>query len=216
MSKQSLYKKYADIGRINIWGEELENGKRPRLVFGFRDGNPRIIIYTGEQGQQGVITYGMDMLVFGVFLETLKEIIEAAPSEKETIDSILPPSDGLPEKNIGVLHVGKTKEGIIYLSVIAESKPKLVFTLKPSKFHRFFNSSKNEMETSRISVRMATALYKYLYNIMSQVAVDYMVEEYTFGPREAATIVGYGAPEENKPKTAPKGAVLEELEELDL
>lgn len=216
MSKQSLYKKYADVGRINLWGEELSNGKRPRLVFGFRDGNPRIIIYTGEQGPQGVITYGMDYPNFGYFLETLKEIIDSPEGTKESVDSILPAQDGMPEKNIGVLHVGKTKDGIIYLSVIAENKPKLVFTIKGSKFHRYFDSAKSPVAESLVSKRMATSLYNYLYNIVSNVVVSYMVEEYTHGPREAATIVGYGAPEEGKPKQEPKGAILEELSELDL
>lgn len=216
MSKQSLYKKYADIGRINIWGEELGNGKRPRLAFGFRDGNPRIIIYTGEQGPQAVITYGMDYTNFGYFLETFKSVIEGPDGTKESMDSILPAQDGMPEKNIGVLHAGKTKDGIVYLSVIAEGKPKLVFTIKSSKFHRYFDASKNPVEESVISKRMAISLYNYLYNIASKVAVDYMVEEYTHGPREAATIVGYGAPEETKPKQESKGAILEELSELDL
>ena len=216
MSKQSLYKKYSDVGRLNIWGEELENGKRPRMAFGFRDGNPRVIVYTGEMGTNGIIPFGADLLTFGVFLEDLKNVIESEPGTKFTTDSLLPSNEQGPEKLLAVLHVGKTKEGIVYLSVISEGKPKLVFTLKPSKYHRFRDSDKNILSDDKISVKMATALHNYLYKIVAQATLDYMKEEYTFGPREAATITGYGAPEETKPKQPPKGAVIEELEDLDL
>lgn len=216
MSKQSLYKKYADIGRISIWGEELNTGKRPRLAFGFRDGMPRVVVYTGEQGANGVITFGADYLTFGTFLEHLKEIVEGEPGNKYTIDSLLPANEQGPEKLIGVLHVGKTKEGIIYLSVITEGKPKLVFTLKPSPFHRYHDATKTQVADSHISCKMGMALYNYLYNMVSKVCVDYMVEEYTHGPREAANIVGYGAPDDTKAKPQPKGAIIEELDDLDL
>lgn len=216
MSKQSLYKKYADLGRLSIWGEELSNGKRPRMVFGFRDGNPRVIVYTGEQGTNGVITFGADLLNFGSFLELLKKVIEGPNGEKYSIDSLLPAQEGMQEKLIGVLHVGKTKEGIIYLSVIAEGKPKLVFTLKTSKYHRYNDANKNPVPDDVVSTCMGKSLYNFLYNMVSNVVVDYMVEEYSYGPREASTIVGYGAPEETKPKAEPKTAILEELSELDL
>lgn len=216
MAKQSLYKKYSDVGRLNVWGEELENGKRPRLAFGFRDGNPRVIVYTGEMGTNGIITFGCDPLTFGVFLEDLKDVIDGEPGKKFTADSLLPSNDQGPEKLLAVLHVGKTKEGVVYLSVISEGKPKLVFTLKPSKYHRFRDGDKNILSDDKISVKMATALHNYLYGIVSQSSLLYMVEEYTYGPREASTITGYGAPEENKPKQPPKGAVIEELEDLDL
>ncbi len=216
MSKQSLYKKYADVGRITVWGEELSTGKRPRLAFGFRDGNPRVIVYTGDQGANAVITFGADVLTFGTFLETLKKVVESEAGSKYTIDSLLPANEQGPEKLLSVLHVGKTKDGIIYLSVISEGKPKLVFTLKPSKYHRYNDSAKVPVPDKEVSCQMATSLYNFLYKIVAKVAVDYMVEEYSYGPREASTITGYGAPEETKSKPASKGPVIEELDDLDL
>jgi len=216
MSKQSLYKKYADLGRISIWGEELNTGKRPRLAFGFRDGMPRAIVYTGEQGTNGVITFGADALTFGSFLETLKQVVDGEPGTKFSVDSLLPANEQGPEKLLAVLHVGKTKEGVVYLSVISEGKPKLVFTLKPSPYHRYHDGSKNQIPDNVVSCYMGNALYKYLYNMVSQVTVDYMVEEYTYGPREASTIVGYGSPTETKAKEPAKGAILEELDDLGL
>lgn len=220
MTNQVLtYKTYYDINRLCIWAdsEGAEPGaKRARMVFSLRDGNPRITVYTGETG--GVISFPCDPLFFGGFLETLKFIVEAPNGTRESIESLsVIYEDNKPTNQLRVvatLHVGKSKDGIIYLSVMTEGKPKLAFTLKTSPYHVFRGEDKNPLPADVLSKRLALGLINTLYPLLANYVQQYTNEEYTHGERKPAEIKGYGAP---KPKTSSiDDKLMQDLDELDL
>lgn len=221
MSEAKVHKTYYDIAKLMIWGDQTENQKRPRMVFGFRDGNPRVIVYTGETGPAAVLTFGAEHLTFGSFLETIQEVIDSEPGTKFQVDGLTP----VYENNVATdqmkllssLFVGKSREGIVYFSVIMEGKPKMVFSLKPSIYHKFYDGSKNPLPDSAVSIRMAKSLRKFLYEIVSRVLVDYTNEDYEHGTRKPAPIKGYGAVEQTgKPKAKVDGELISDLDDLDL
>lgn len=224
----SMYKSFYDIGKIVIWadGEGINNdSKRPRMTLSFRDGNPRIVVNTGEPGVVGMINFPMDPLTFGAVLETLRDIVTAEPGTRWTIDSLGSvwendkPTDAL--RTVSVLHIGKTKDGIIYLCLIEETKPKIVFPLKSSKYHNFRDESKNLLPDSVISERLARGLIGTLSIIHANIIVDYTRDEYTYGNRKPYPLKGFeNVTSKDKPKSEGKlthldsemGAILEDLD----
>lgn len=221
MSEAKAYKTYYDIAKLVVWGEQSgENNRRSRMIFGFRDGNPRVIVYTGETGPAAVLTFGAEHLTFGYFLETVNAAIAAEPGTKFQVDGLTPiyednkPTDQF--KLLSSLFVGKSREGIIYFSVIMEGKPKLVFSLKPSVYHKFYDGSKNPIPDADVSTRMATALVKYLYGILNLLLVNYTDEEYVHGTRRPAPIKGFGAADQPKQKAKASDDLISDIDELDL
>ena len=89
---QQLYKTFYDVPKLTVWGDSIdsEGGKgRARLSFGFRDGNPRFIVNTGEAtGGAGMIIFPMDFMTFGGVCEVIDRIIQAEPGAKCSITSL--------------------------------------------------------------------------------------------------------------------------------
>ena len=187
MSQQGpqLVKTYYDVSKLVIWGDDAPEGdaKRPRMVFSFRDGNPRITVYTGQTGPNGVISFPSDYPTMVGIINVLKDVIAGQPGTRFSIDSLTAVyQDNKPTKDkkvVAVLHIGKSKEGIIYFSVTAEAKPKLLFSIKPSPFHAFRDAEKNTIPDSVMSTKIASGLADLILNIISSVIVNYTNEEYS-------------------------------------
>ena len=177
-----LYKTYYDIGKIVIWGEEGDQNRRPKLVLSFRDGNPRITVYTGVQGPEGVISFPSDYATMSAVVNLLKEVAKAPPGTKYSVDSLTTLYENNQPTNqkrlVSVLYIGKSKEGLVYLSVIAENRPKLVFTIKPSPYHVFRDENKNELPQEKISSMLAEGIAELIMNVISNILVDYTEEEF--------------------------------------
>lgn len=190
-----LLKTYYDISRFAIWGDSEPEGdaKRSRLVFGFRDGNPRITIYTGISGPGGVIAFPSDYPTMVGIINILKDVIASAPGTKFSIDSLTSVYENnkptTEKKIVGTLFIGKSKEGLVYFSVIAEGKPKLLFTIKPSPFHVFRDAEKNTVPNDVISCKIASGIADLILNIISTIIVNYTNEEYS-GDRKPVLIKG--------------------------
>lgn len=215
-----MYKTYYDINRLNIWADNEgadQGARRARLAFTFRDGNPRITVYTGETG--GVLQFPCDALFFGGFLETLQVIIDSPNGTRESIESLTTLYENDKPTNqkklVSTLHVGKSKDGIIYLSVMTEGKPKLAFTLKTSPYHIFRGEDKNPIPESEVSVRLAKGLIKILYPLVSGYVQQYTNEEYAHSERKPAEIKTYGNVK-GKTDKALDEKLLQDLDELDL
>lgn len=191
MSK--LYKKYYDVSKLVIWGEGDVDGdnKRPRLVFGFRDGNPRFIVYTGLQGREGVINFPCDYIHMTATMNFLKDIIAGPPGEKIMVDSLRAVYENdkpTKEKQVtSTLHVGKSKDGIIYFSLISEGRPKIVFPVKMSPYHSFRDTSKNAIPDAVISQKLALGLADMILNIVANSIIAYTNEEYSNGKKQGST-----------------------------
>jgi hypothetical protein len=215
----NLVKKYFDVARLVIWGDGDEEGNRkPRLVFGFRDGNPRITVYTGQQGNDSVISFPSDSPTMISILTYMKDIAKSAPGTKILVESLtLVYENNRPTKEkkvISTLYIGKSKEGLVYLSVISENKPKLIFTIKPSTYHTFKDGDKANIEDSKISELMTIGIADTMLNIIGQILVQYSNDEYTSGIRKQASIKSANG---NFTSTDPvKNEILQDLDDISI
>ncbi|NTV78186.1 MAG: hypothetical protein HGA25_03340 [Clostridiales bacterium] len=181
----NLVKTYYDLSKLVIWGDDSDEGdqKRPRLVFGFRDGNPRITVYTGVPGQNGVIAFPSDYPTMVACMNMLKEVVAGAAGTKFSIDSMgTVYENNKPTKDkrvVATLYIGKSKEGIVYFSVMTENKPKLIFSIKPSPFHVFRDADKNVIPESVMSCKLARGIADIVIDIIGGILQAYTAEEYT-------------------------------------
>ena len=213
----NLVNKYYDVSKLVIWGDDAgdDSGRRSRMVFSFRDGNPRITVYSGTVGKEGVISFPSDHTTMVTIMNMMKDVAKGEPGNKfsATSQSFIYENDK-PTTNkrvVATLHIGKSKEGIVYLSVIMEGRPKLVFSMKPSPFHSFFDKDKNPIPDSAISTKMALGLADLVLTIVGNIIVSYTNEEYETGVRKPALVKTNNA---NNP--APNQAVIQELDDLAL
>lgn len=189
-----LYKTYYDISKLTIWGDVDANnpGNKPRLVFSFRDGMPRVTVYTGVTGPNGVISAASDYPNFAVVCELLEEVANGPNDVQYSGDSLsLKWENDKPTNQkyvTGTLYLGKTKEGIVYISVMAEGKPKIVFTLKNSDFHMWRDKDKQPVSEAKLSSIIAKGYARMFRDILSRSVVDYTNEEYDGGGRNLNVI----------------------------
>lgn len=86
----TLYNKYYDVSKLVIWGDDTgdENNRKAKLIFSFRDGNPRITVYTGVTGKDGVISFPSDHPTMVTIMNLLKDVANGQPGTKFAIDSL--------------------------------------------------------------------------------------------------------------------------------
>lgn len=217
-----VYKKYYDISRYTIWGDPVEEGaKSSRMIVSLRDGNPRLVVSTGTgTGVESMITFPSDMATMTTIFSMLKDIaLNKEPGHKEIVESLTnvyvndkPTKD---KRVVSTLYVGKSKEGVMYLSVVAESRPKLVFKFIPSNYHIFKDGSGNKIPDSVISTRLAVAFADTMLDAVANIMIQYTNEEYTESPRGNASIK---QPDNKnvKTNTLDSKGILQDLEALDL
>lgn len=209
-----LVNKFYDVSKLVLWGDSPIEGtdKKPKLVFSFRDGNPRLTVYTGVQGKEGVISFPSDYPTMIGILNILKDVVNSEPGTKFSIDSLTNVYENdvatKEKKVVSTLYIGKSKEGLIYFSVLMENKPKLVFTIKPSPYHIFKDSDKNIIPDSVISMKIANGIADFILNIISNIIVNYSNEEYKTTRKQTTVKVNNGQSSSTPP--------VQELDDLDL
>lgn len=195
----SVYKTYYDLSKIVLWGDNPnDNTKKARLTFGFRDGNPRVTVNTGVPGKEGFIPFPADLPHMTTAMNYLKEIAVGEPDHQVNIDSLANVyENNKPTNNkrvVSTLTIGKSKEGIVYIAVTAEGKPKIVFPIKQSDYHVFKDKNKNIIPDSEVSKRMALSVADTILNSITDVMLRYTEEEYNTSERKPVPIAeGNGA-----------------------
>lgn len=192
MSK--LLKMYYDVSKIVLWGEtdsSEEGAKPPRFILSFRDGNPRFVVYTGLSGKESVITFPCDAIHMTTIMNFLQDVANGEPNDRIEVGSygtVWENNKPTKEKvSKGVLYIGKSKEGIVYFSVIAENKPKIIFPIKCSPYHSFRDREKNLIPDSVISKKMALGLADLVLDVIKTNIVNYTNEEYENGKKQTST-----------------------------
>jgi DNA-binding protein YbaB len=203
-------KKYLDVGRFALWAEGTGDNKRARLIMSFRDGQPRLTVYTGVSGKDGVLSFPSDVPTMVYFLARLKEVAAGENGTRWPIDSLTHIYENdKPTKQkrvVSTVYVGKSSEGIVYISVIGENRPKIVFEIKPSEYHLFKDRDNQKLSDGVVSAIMAKGLSDFMLQMLSDAVMRHAVEDATEGGTATSTVVPpYNAP------PAPPISVLEDV-----
>lgn len=194
-----LYKTFYDVSRFTLWADSpSEDGKRAQFILSFRDGNPRFVVKTGVPGKEGMINFPMDNTHIATAMIMLEDLAKGPNDKQVSVDSSAPVWENdkptKEKKVVSVLHMGKSKEGIVYFCVTSEGKPKVVFPFKPSPFHVFKDANKELIPVANISRDMALGVARIMLDVISKIIVDYTKDEYESGDRTATPITGGSKP----------------------
>ena len=192
-------KKIIDFLRIVLFADGVDC-KRARFQFGIRDGYPRVTVFTGAMGKDGIIPGPMDMEAFYAYAEKLNEVSRGPNDTKyvftlktSVYENDKPTKD---KKVVSQLFLGKDEKGVVWTGLQAEGQPKLKFTFGFTDYielRKGDGSHVTEAEISSIAARAyATMLTQMVTNYLSNM------------PQEAAAA--------NAGSTAPgrKSAIVEE------
>jgi hypothetical protein len=177
MTDQPEKIKILDFDKFQMWtptpGAE---GKRAKLGFGIRDGNPRITCFTNDPKDtisKGIIYAAMNPETFFAFLTMFEKVIKSTGEVKNKIDCFgMRWENDKPTKDrilISELYFGRTADGIIWISLVAENRPKIKFDFRISDFHGIFHGDGTqitEAESSQLEAMAKLGLLRSVYSNM--------------------------------------------------
>lgn len=116
-------------------------GKSAKLATCIRDGYPRLTVFTNHPDDKvagGAINAPADPATFMTFLTLLEEAALAKGEYRFAIecDSTRTVNDKREKFHATTIVGGQDKEGIVWLSVVAQDRPKIRFDFKMNDFHR--------------------------------------------------------------------------------
>lgn len=192
-----VYQTFYDISRFTLWADSpSEDGKRARFVLSFRDGNPRFVVYTGGVGKDSILNFPCDSVHMSAVMVQLKNIAKSPNEDQKTCGSLAPVYENdkptKEKKELARLMIGKMKDGMVYIGVVSEGKPKIVFPFKPSDFHVFRNANKEIMQPAELSKDLAIGFATIVLNAIPIIMIEYTKQEYDDGPRKPTSITSNG------------------------
>jgi hypothetical protein len=167
-----------------------QDGKYASLQWGLFSNNPRITVYTNVEADRdvnyGKISANMDTPAFFGFLNILAKAIAFVPGTdglteyKTSIENknFIFPGGKRSEKPVvqSELFVGKDKEGVVWMGVMAKDRPKIKFNFQLSDFHMLKHGTGEYYSAGEASVVAANAYYNLLTEMLGHMQVTEWVE----------------------------------------
>jgi uncharacterized membrane protein YgcG len=167
-----------------------QDGKFASLQWGIFSNNPRITVYTNVESDKdvgyGKISANMDTPAFYAFLGLLNEAIDFVPGTgglteyKASIEnkSFIFPGGKRSEKPVvqSELFVGKDKDGVVWMGVMAKDRPKIKFDFQLADFHMLKHGTGESFSKAEASVVAARAMWTILVEMIAHMQVTEWVE----------------------------------------
>lgn len=162
--------KIHEFTQYALWAESPGNpGKRARLLFGERNGAPRITVMTGaEQGPKALIA-AMSPEIFEFFLSDFERVANTEGKAKGEIENLQrDPSfegraanfDDVPKIPKNSLHYGKNDEGVCWLAIDQKDAQRIIFKILPSAWHVFHKPDGSSFSKEEMSSIFTLSLIK--------------------------------------------------------
>lgn len=156
----------------------LQDGqtKAATLSVGLINNSPRINVWTNINGDKdnGRISAPMDSITFIALIGELEKIIDGENDVQVKIVN----RTGKPGETfvVSTTVLGKDKEGRVFISVVAENRPKIKFTFLPSEWHMLTHKDGTPYTESALSVTYAKAWSRLLSSLLPTVLTNYYVQ----------------------------------------
>lgn len=182
-----------DFERLQMWTPTPgAAGKRAKLSFGIRDGNPRITVFTNDPNDKissGVIYAAMNPETFYMFLKLFGDVVNAKEEVKYKIqcfgtrwENDKPTKDKL---LISDLCFGRDAEGMVWICLIADNRPKIKFEFNISDYHLLLDGEGKQFDKPRASRLEAAAKLALLHQVYG-IAITKNLENPTPRPNKDA------------------------------
>lgn len=183
MSNQQNFRKQRkktalDHTKMRLYGEKLDNAKgAPSLLFYLtEDGNPRIDVYTGVEGDKdnGLIRAAMDIRTARALIELSDVVIKHDGPCRFYISNknYLWPGGKRSDTPVEISKtvVGKAEDGRIYLSLLAKDRPKAIFYFTNPFFHKITDSEGQPIDKALDSRLFAKGYFNQVGDLLSVVS----------------------------------------------
>lgn len=213
-----VFQTYYDVSRFVLWADNPDGeGKRARFVLSFRDGNPRFVIYTGASGKDSVINFPMDIPTLTATMNYLIDIANGNMPQisVESLTTVYQNDKPTNQKKVlSTLLMGKSKDGIVYITILSEDRPKIIFPLKSSPYHVFRDSAKEPLDEASVSKHLAIGVANLVLNAVARVMLDYTNEEYDGGARKPTPLKTNNQQSSVPTNTKPKQPEFSDLDDI--
>jgi hypothetical protein len=159
-----------DDRKLTLYAPNPNNG-RAALKWMMAGMNPRITVWSGMETDKdsGKAEAKMDLKTFMAFLEILDDTIKAPPTPGESIGTKIGMGFKKDDRitQISDLHVGRDKDGVIFISVIAKNgNTPIKFPFTTEEYHGFRHHGGEAYSLAEVSVVMARAYLRILREVI--------------------------------------------------
>jgi hypothetical protein len=148
------------------------NGRKARLVFSIREGLPRITVFTNDASDtdpKQMISVPIDPVALISLFDSIAKSAVSKEESRTQIECYIPVrgEDGkmMDKTMIGQIVAGKDSSGIVYISVIAEGRPKIKFGFNSGNLNVFKKMDGSVLSESEASSMVALSTIKCLNHI---------------------------------------------------
>ncbi len=198
---QAARPKIISLERYSLFASSTGGNSRAKLVWGIRDGNPRIAVFTNDPTdtvKSGVISAPMDPITFYTFIEMLKRAATASGETKYKLDCFTTRRDesgaAIEKVLLSEVYMGKDSDGCVWMSVVEGSRPKIKFIFTISDYHKLYKTDGTELTKAEYSTVVALATINSILPIYEKYMQE-ANEEQRLRPRVK------GAFNKNKPQS---------------
>jgi len=187
MSEQNAIR-INEVERYSMFSEARESGKRARLAWCIRAGNPRISVYTNDPADtvgKGIIPAPMNPETFFLFLSQLEQVCDMPNGTKFKLENQTSNKDesGVSKKiHLSDLYFGKDNEGVIWLSLQAPGRPKIKFSYAMSDYHMLCDGEGRPLGKAVVSQLLCKSCVQSLRNIYSGLTAGFRENKTPYTP----------------------------------
>jgi len=159
-----------DEMKLRLSGPQQEGARRPpNLKVAVIRNNPRIDVFTNIEGDRdnGRISAPMEALTMFALITKVEDIAMGPPDVQVKIAN----KTGAPGQQKILSHtvVGKDKEGRVFISVIAQDRPRIKFLFLPSDWHEMAHKDGTPYDQAELSTVYARAWAKMMAELIPNV-----------------------------------------------
>lgn len=161
-----------DLENIKFWADTPDRPNfRSSMIFGFRNGNARIVVFTNfDDGQPKSLYAGIDPISFDVFLQKFEDVVNGEPGVKDHFDNMEREEDadgkfkGPSRSTVrNSVWFGKHTDGVIWLAISQKDVKNIRFKIIGTGWHNFFRAGTDQpMTEAEASVATARSLIRRL------------------------------------------------------
>lgn len=175
-----LVGKIFNFRRLTLFTQGVTDKKRAQLQFSAREGYPRITVFTGAPGRDGVINGPLDMETMMTIAQRIKVIAKGPRDQKETfvLKNLVYENDKPTKerKVVSQFFIGKDEKGLTWLGLISDSHPKLKFTFQFSDFIELRKSDGQPPSEEEMSTYVALSFAHMIESVYPQYLMAYSME----------------------------------------
>lgn len=182
-------------GAIQRNGRSLE----PQLTLSVRDNQPRFTLYTNVENDKnkGIIEGNMDSYTFYAVMAALRDVIAdpSIPGFQIENKGFFFNRDGERSKEPGVKSrtvIGRNDNGEIFITLVANNRPKAPFIFKPTEYHSMLNRDGTPATLAKVSELYAKGYVRLMELAISRILGDEYISYQQIKARKEAKRGGNG------------------------